>query len=567
MQFPDGIESDPEVIARRMNEFFIESVKQINEAIEDVEYESHVQSAAGPWDLFREVTRENVYEILRGFKTKSGIDNVNVDVLKDSFQLIGGALTSMINESLQGGKCPDNLRETLVVPIRKIANTIKPEEMRPINMTTLPDKLLQSCVKQQFEEFVEQNDIMTKFQSGFRANHSCETAVNLVVADFKHEFQCGNTILVVFLDLQRAFETIDRETMIKKLSEYGIGGRVLSWFDSWLTGRTQRTKFDDKISDATVIDIGLPQGAPLSCSLFNMYNNDLPNVLKHCKIKLFADDTMVWVTGSDVEELFAKMNEDLAAIGKYFKMSKLKANVSKTKYMIIGRNNEAECELQLNGTVLQRVDKMKYLGVILDQKLDFKENAEFVLKKVAKKSYFIGRMRKKLDKGTKLLLYKTLLQPHIDYCSSILFLSSDDVMKRLQVLCNRALRAVLLRDNRSSVEELLRDAEVLDVKQRVYFNTLILMHKARLGLLPSYLSEHLSTVSDNQPYNLRRNGLLRLPQYRTTNSQNSFLYKGVQEYNAMMSTTEISSDLRVAKEQVAQYVKSVTRFAIHRVRE
>ena len=211
------------------------------------------------------------------------------------------------------------------------------------------------------------------------------------------------------------------------MEKYGFTDKVLDWFRSWINGREQRLKFNDITSAKKEIQIGLPQGTPLSCCLFNLYVNDVPNVLKYCQIKMFADDAMIHIAGKreNITDLISKVNYDLHSILNYLNMCKLKMNVEKTKYIIIGKEEiVTDNEVIIGGTTIEKVETMKYLGVIIDNKLNFKEHFEYVNKKMAKKVYFLSRMRKKLDQETKKIIYKSLVVSQIDYCSSILFMSN-----------------------------------------------------------------------------------------------------------------------------------------------
>jgi hypothetical protein len=141
-------------------------------------------------------------------------------------------------------------------------------------------------------------------------------------------------------------------------------------------------------------------------------------------------------------------------------MSKLTVNVGKTKYMVLNSSNLNE--LKMDGTNLERVTTIKYLGIMINENMTFKQNTELVIRKISKKVYFLTRMKKMIGRKNKIFFYKTLIQPHLDYCSSILFLSCDQELKRIQKICNRALRAILLRDWMVNVHQMLLDTDILD---------------------------------------------------------------------------------------------------------
>ncbi len=226
-------------------------------------------------------------------------------------------LCEFINESLMSAFIPDCWKTSTIVPLKKVANTTKADELRPINMLPIPEKLLEVIVKDQMLKFIEDNDILFEIQSGFRKNHSCETALNFVLAGWKEDIEDGMFIVSVFLDFKRAFETINRSKLIKKLKKYGISGNALRWLRNYLFNRKQQTKIGETFSEKILNDLGVPQGSVLGPLLFILYINDLPKVLRHAKINLFADDALISVSSKNLEDAINKINEDLHAVWKW----------------------------------------------------------------------------------------------------------------------------------------------------------------------------------------------------------------------------------------------------------
>jgi len=176
---------------------------------------------------------------------------------------------------------------------------------------------------------------------------------------------------------------------------------------------------------------------------------------------------------------------------------------------------------------------------------------------MAKKIYFLNRMRKRLDKETKRILYKSLIVSQIDYCSSILFMCNQQQMNSLQVLQNKALRAILNRNRYERVNDMLRDADLLSVQQRVNYNTMKLIYKAEHQRLPSYLCDLFTYVSNVQPYNLRNNNEFRLPVYMSSFTQNSILFKEIQMYNVFKATYQVTPNIEKFKKDLIEFVKTI----------
>lgn len=557
---------DPTEMVEELNEYFVKSVTDLNQSIPSRPFTDTVCNFS-VFSEFQLLDENSLRNVMKKIVKKSGIDNVNIDVLNHAMSTLGNQFLSIVNESLNTGHCPIQWRKTIVTPIQKVPKAKKVEELRAVNTIPIDDKVMQCIVRDQLQSHIDSNNIISDYQSAYRSHYSCETAINYIIADWKGELESGNIIVAVFIDLKRAFETIDRFIMLQVLDNVGVKGNVLSWFRSWLSQRTQHTKLNGKVSSEIDVNVGLPQGTPLSCILFALYINAIVSIIKHCKIKLFADDTLIWIIAKNKDDLIQKiflLNEDLARVCMFFEVRKMFLNVSKTKFMIISGSSiqHVPIPVKLNGQSIERVWEMKYLGVIIDPQLKLDLNHQYVKKKMIKKISFLQRNRNRYYMHTKLLMYKSLIGPHVDFCSTVLFLATDTQLKELQVLQNRAMRAILNCGIRTSIETMLNRLKLLDVKQRIYFNVLIAVHKMKLGLLPPYLTQQLRYVGDVQPYGLRSNNRFRLPDY-TGQGQNSLFYKGVDLYNKMMRDEDDLAGLNIEsfKRKLVIYVKD--RFSSH----
>ncbi|KMQ86033.1 rna-directed dna polymerase from mobile element jockey-like protein [Lasius niger] len=198
----------------------------------------------------------------------------------------------------------------MVIPIPKIKKPIKASDYRPINVLPVYEKVLELVVKERLEKYLEENEVLTEHQSGFRKSYSCETAIQGTIDEWKVEIAGRKMVGVIFMDLKRAFETVDRKRLLGKLYQIGIRGKMLDWLRSYLHNRTQKVRFYNLYSKLMAINHGVPQGSVLGPLLFILYINDIIEVCpKGSNVKLFADDTMIYVSGESSEELNKKLNE------------------------------------------------------------------------------------------------------------------------------------------------------------------------------------------------------------------------------------------------------------------
>lgn len=303
------------------------------------------------------------------------------------------------------------------------------------------------------------------------------------------------------------------------------------------------------MSDELHNKLGVPQGSILGPLLFILYINDIPNCIEHCQVRLFADDTLIFAIADTVEDATQKINHDLERIYRKLCQNKLKLNVNKTKAMIITNKkiDKSNVNIIINGSKIQIESEIKYLGVIIVEKLNFDRNINRVCQSVGQKVNVLNRLRNELNTNQKLTLYKSLIVPHFNYCASILFISSTTDLNRLQILQNKCLRQILRANNYTESQAMLSALNLMSVVQLINFRTLILIYKIVNGQAPSYLTQKIKFRSANQNMILRNANEICPSNMIKYCSQNSLLYRGVKLFNSLPD--EIKTEENITKFQ------------------
>ena len=366
--------------------------------------------------------------------------------------------------------------------------------------------------------FIEQYEILYCYQFGFRKKYSTSMALIHLVNKITIAIDCKEITAGVFLDLSKAFDTIDHDILFAKLEHYGICGLALKWIKSYFSNRKQFVQFNRTCSSQQTIKCGVPQGSILGPLFFILYINDLPNASKLTETLIFADDTSIFYSHSDLNKLESIMNAELENFDIWMKCNKLSVNVKKTNYVIFKSNRKKiadKVSLYLGSKTLEQKKTVKFLGVYLDEHLMWKDHISYVCKKISKSVGILYRSRFNLTLKNKLSLYYTLIYPYIIYCNlawSSTYVSNLNGIFSLQKC---AVRAITNADFRAPSTLLFLQLGILDIFKvnSLYIARFMFCYKNQM--LPSILSNLFTTNNQIHNYNTRSAGNYRPHACRT----------------------------------------------------
>ena len=490
---------------------------------------------------FSQIEIHNVYSILNNLKANksTGLDKIPAKILKLSAEIIAPSLTYIFNLSLESGIYINEWKRARVTPIYKSEDKTKCENYRPISILPEISKVFEKEVFRQLYGYLTDNDLLSKHQSGFRPKHSTVSALIQMCDNWLSNMDVGKINCVVFLDIRKAFDSINHEILLNKMNlNFGISGNALKWFDSYIKDREQQCIVNGQLSSSKKIICGVPQGSILGPLLFLLYINDMPDSLNNTTPSLYADDSEIYASSDNSGDLISKLNEDLKNLSRWMRKNKLQIHPTKSKYMFIGssyniKNNICNEPILINSTPVPRVTNYKCLGVNLDDKLCWDSHIEMICKKVAAGIAAIKRVKPFVPPEMLKVIYNALVQPYFDYCSPLWDNCGIGLKEKLQKYQNRAARIL------TGATYDIRTADVFETlawetleKRRDYLKS-IFMYKILNNLAAPNLNRMFYKMS-NCPisYNLRNSDTdLVLPQPKTEFKKRSFSYNGAFLWN------------------------------------
>ena len=391
-----------------------------------------------------------------------GPDQISPRILKEAKNEIVKPLTILFNLSLRTGIVPNDWKLANVTPIFKKGCKSQPGNYRPISLTSIVCKLMESVIRDKIITFLETNDIIKDSQHGFRNKRSCLSNLLDFYNDVFQMYDDTRAVDVIYLDFQKAFDKVPHRRLISKVKAHGITGNLSNWIENWLSDRKQRVVINGKSSDWTSVNSGVPQGSVLGPVLFIIYINDIDENIT-CRISKFADDTKITNTVCSEQQRLCIQN-DLNTLSRWSEDWQMSFNIDKCHVLHIGSHNP-NVNYVMNHSELKSVDEEKDLGVIISKNLKPHNQISKVVKTANKLVGFIGRTFSFKSEKVILTLYNSLVRPHLEYCVQFWSPYYKKDIEKLEKIQRRVTKMIPRLRNKS-YENRLKDLDLFSLSKR-----------------------------------------------------------------------------------------------------
>ena len=505
--------------------------------------------------FIRPTTPLEIEELCRGLVSNksAGWDEVSPRVIKEVASEISGPLSGFLNYCIREGFYPGFFKVARVVPVYKGEDPTMFGNYRPVSVLPVLSQVFERVLQNRLVEFLGDKGVLVPGQYGFRAGHSTAMAVLDMVEQIRGAWNRGNSALGVFIDLKKAFDTVDHRLLLAKLEHYGIRGKALELFKSYLNGREQYVVFGGHESGRGKIECGVPQGSVLGPLFFLLYVNDMGKSCRELELVLFADDTNIFAQDKDLKGLFSKVNQGLQELQEWFRCNRLTLNLKKTEYVFFkgpGALDANELGLTVGGEAVKRATGVKFLGVWVDERLRWEEQVGRVKRRTGQLVGVLGRARSVLEPSSLQVLYNSLVLPHLQYCLMVWGDFSGDSNGSLgrAILSNQKKLVGMIagKTERYHADPLFAKLGILKVGD--LYRQQLRVHAWRFwnGCLPQAQASMLERVSQTHGHGTR---LARRGMFISTRDHRQVGYRVPKEWESVSSALQGASSLGAFKRQ------------------
>ena len=469
----DGnVTSDPSKMSNIFNDFYVNVAKNITKTIPKTPKSplDYLSNRTCNSLFLTPVTMTEVKDSISSLDPSKSVgpNSIPIKLLKVIGSCISPLLALLVNQSFQSGNFPNKLKIAKVISIFKKGNPEIPSNYRPISLLPIFSKIFEKLMYKRLYSFLETHKVIFSLQFGFQENHSIDHALVSLTEAIRNTLDNKRFGCSIFIDLQKAFDTVNHGILLSKLEHYGVRGCALEWFRSYLSDRKQYVSVNGSNSNLELVSCGVPQGSVLGPLLILIYVNDLPNASKKLSFYLFADDTNIYYESEDFSKLIKTANKGLRSLKKWLDANKLSLNIDKTNYIIFHSSTvkvPSDFAIKIGKKHIKRVRFVKFLGLLLDEHLSWKYHLSELSKKLARTCGMFFKIRNFLPLDVLVCLYNALFLSFLQFGIIVWGQTFASYMDPIFKLQKKAVRAISFQPHMSPSAPIFTDFKLLRLSE------------------------------------------------------------------------------------------------------
>ena len=566
-------------LAEKFNNFFIEAVENLdiehftcdNENVSVTENQDIIRSIINKYSLhpsiikiktnvkvdvkfkFVDMTSDEMETEIQKLDPKKANmqDDIPTKTLIRTNDIVGKYLSTIYNNSKDSGTFPGPLKIADVTPIPKTKEKTSFKQYRPVSLIPIISKLYERNMSDQIFAYVQ--NFMSPYLFGYRKGHSTEQCLMVMIETWRKALDNNGAAGGILTDLSKAFDCLSHDILIAKLDAYGFGHSALTFIYDYMENRKQRTKVDGKYSSWRDLTKGVQQGSVLGPLLFNIFINDIFYFVDKSKLANFADDSTVYATEDNALKLLTLLNKETTVILNWFKINEMKSNDDKCHLIMSNTNKNYTTKgfIYMGNKFIESEETVDLLGVKIDNKLNFSEHVNKLIKKGNQKLHALARISRYLCKDKLKLIMRAFIESQFNYCPLIWMFHNRVINNKINKLHERALR-VVYKNDQLTFQQLLEQDNSVTIHDRNLRRLAIEMYKVKNHLVPLPVQELFSESLNT--YNLRKERCWEVPRVKTENfGKETIRYRGITTWELVPKYIKESKSLSIFKAKIKEW--------------